>query len=370
MTEKPRGLAKLADAMAHPRVYAERATWKYKRFTHAFRKVFLQAPRWMRACNRRLEVLDYGPISIFLETASGCNLHCPMCPTGVGTVQRKHGFMSTDLARKLVAEIEHQPLQVGTWLGGEPLLHPDIVEIVRILADAGLLVSMHTNATLLNEEMSEALIDAGLGYISFSFDGADAAQYEKLRRGADFNKTLKNVRDFLRVKQEKSLERPWVTIQTVQDYLGEEVHPYGVELETPAEIRQLFAGLPVDEFKCIIAFGWPALLDDSPIVAPNHAHEGTRMACWIPYTDMVIAWDGRVVSCCGDLDALGVLGDFNRENLYELWNNENFQAFRRSMHTNEVETHPLCGKCERIWALPHRLDYELRLSLLRYRLKI
>jgi hypothetical protein len=63
------------------------------------------------------------------------------------------------------------------------------------------------------------------------------------------------------------------------------------------------------------------------------------------------------------------LGDFNRENLYELWNNPNFQALRRDMHGPAIERHPLCGRCERIWTKPHPLDYELRLSLLRYRLR-
>ena len=94
------------------------------------------------------------------------------------------------------------------------------------------------------------------------------------------------------------------------------------------------------------------------------------MACGIPYTDLTIAWNGDAVTCCGDLDAHNVLGNFRDEPLYDLWNNERFRAFRRAMHTDEIESWPLCGSCERLWTQPHPLDYDLRLLLLRHRLRI
>jgi MoaA/NifB/PqqE/SkfB family radical SAM enzyme len=369
MSVRSKEIPKALDMLLHPRVYSERGAWKWRRFRAALGKTWGDKTPWIVARNKRLETLDYGPPNIYLETASACNLRCPICLTGAGLVTRKHGFMKPELAEKLAREIQHQPLQVGTWLGGEPLLNPQIAEIVRILSQRGLMVTMHTNATLLSADKAEALIDAGLGQISFSIDGADPEAYERLRAGASFAKTIENVRGFLIARNAKKSSRPRVVIQTVQPWLGEEIHPYGVQLETPPELRALFEGLGVDEFKTIIAHSWSGQMDDNPNVARNHAGIGRRTVCLTPYTDLTIAWDGRAVTCCGDLDAKGVLGDFNRENLYELWNNPNFQALRRDMHGPAIERHPLCGRCERIWTKPHPLDYELRLSLLRYRLR-
>jgi len=94
-----------------------------------------------------------------------------------------------------------------------------------------------------------------------------------------------------------------------------------------------------------------------------------RVACRAPYTDLVIAWNGDALTCCGDLDAQDVLGNLYREELYALWNNPNFRRLRRTMHTPDILRHPLCGTCERLWANAHPLDYQLRLEILRYRLR-
>lgn len=360
-------MARVKDILRHPVTYAGRARWKAGHFWRCFRKVAFHTPEWQRACNQRREVLDYGPLHIFLESASPCNLRCPMCPTGVGAITRKHGYLNLDLAEKLANELKHQPKQVGLWLGGEPLLHKDLAEIIRVLAVKDLPVAMHTNATRLTPERSRELIEAGLKWISFSFDGFSREEYAKLRVGGDYDETLGNIMAFLRLKQDLKSETPHVVIQMVHPP-NDENDGLGPPPATPEEVIKLFEGLPVDEYHSLLAHAWSGQLE-GPQVAPNRYGVGQRMACRLPYTDLTIAWNGDVVSCCGDLDSANILGNFRDENLYDLWNNEHFQKFRRDMHTHEIESRPLCGTCERIWTNPHRNDFELRLSLLRYRLK-
>ncbi|MCX7049042.1 MAG: radical SAM protein [Candidatus Sumerlaeota bacterium] len=363
-------MLKIVDILRRPFFYGERFAWKARRFIAAFKKTWLKAPEWVRARNRRKEVLDYGPLYIFLEAASGCNLKCPMCPTGLGRITRQHGFLKMDLAQKLVAELRRQPLEIGLWLAGEPLLNPALAEIVRMMAGRKLPVAIHTNGTLLTEELSLALIEAGLTRISFSFDGIDTEQYARQRPGADYEKTLANILRFLEIKKEMKRATPCVAIQVITPYAGEETHPYGVQLSLPEEFVRRFDGLPVDSFSNILAHSWSGQLADSPLTAPNHKGEGVRAICEIPYTSLTIAWNGDAVACCGDLNAQVVLGNLYRENLYELWNNEKFRAFRRAMHSDAILQYPLCGECERLWIKPHRLDYEPKLDLLRYRLRL
>src|SRR5690606_21882623 len=209
-----------------------------------------------------------------IEPASACNLRCPFCPTGAGEITRKHGLLKLDMVQKLADEIQHMPEEVGLWLGGEPLLNRNLVEAVRILAAKDLPVKIHTNATLLTREKSRELIEAGLKIISFSFDGLNREMYERQRVGGDYDQTLANIIGFLEVKKELGSSTPHVTIQNLVPYENEEVHPYGVHLETPPEMLEAFKGLPVDYFQTMLLHSWAGAMEPKEGMSPNHAGEG------------------------------------------------------------------------------------------------
>lgn len=57
---------------------------------------------------------------------------------------------------------------------GEPLLAPDLVAMVSSASARGIVVGFNTNATLLTRAKAAQLIDAGLGWLHVSIDGATA----------------------------------------------------------------------------------------------------------------------------------------------------------------------------------------------------
>lgn len=363
-------MASWHDRLLSPVQTANNARWKARMAWQAFSRQFIHAPAWVAARNRRDLVMKLGPDSIFLEPTNACNLRCPMCPTGSGKAQRKRGIMDVALAAKIIGEIRHKPSLFGYWLAGEPLLHPQITELVRLAADAGLGPGIHTNGTQLDEDLSEALIRAGLKWVSFSFDGDNAADYERMRPPARYEDTIERIKTFLRVKQRIGEDAgPHVIIQTLIPFENETVHPYGVLLECSEEFRRRFDGLPVNQFNAILVHGWSGQMEDCLTAAPNRAGLGGRWVCNVPWKDMTIAWNGDVVTCCGDLDAVNVLGNVAQENLYDVWNGKGYQQFRRAMSGGEIEQWKLCGVCERIWAKPSRNDYDLRLEILRHKLR-
>jgi SynChlorMet cassette radical SAM/SPASM protein ScmF len=66
--------------------------------------------------------------------------------------------------------------------GGEPLLHPQFKEIVRMLSDQGLGLNMETNATLITPQIARWLKeDSRVDFISVSLDGPDAASHDSFR---------------------------------------------------------------------------------------------------------------------------------------------------------------------------------------------
>jgi radical SAM protein with 4Fe4S-binding SPASM domain len=68
-----------------------------------------------------------------------------------------------------------------TLTGGEPFVHPEIIEIIRLFRDAGIRVGVCTNATLIKAEHLEALIDIGDVHFNVSLDGFRPESHGRFR---------------------------------------------------------------------------------------------------------------------------------------------------------------------------------------------
>jgi radical SAM protein with 4Fe4S-binding SPASM domain len=90
---------------------------------------------------------------------------------------------SFDLIDQIVAF--GQPIFVLS--GGEPLFRPDIFDIARHAADAGLIVALATNGTLIDAETAGKIKEAGIRRVSISFDGADAETHDIFRGQGAFD---------------------------------------------------------------------------------------------------------------------------------------------------------------------------------------
>jgi len=91
---------------------------------------------------------------------------------------------------------------------GEPLLHPQLFSIIRSAKKRGLTVSLISNFTLIDRDMSIALIDSGLDFLFVSFDSSVKSIFEKIRSGACFEEVTDNVKLFVRTKEEVKAKTP------------------------------------------------------------------------------------------------------------------------------------------------------------------
>ena len=117
-----------------------------------------------------------------------------MCPTGLGMLTRSKGFMDYDLFTQITDEMAPHVQTTTLHIWGEPLLHPQIHDMIAYCGSRGLYSEISTNATVLNEESSRKILDAGLGSIYLCLDGATQETYERVRRRADFEQTRENIR--------------------------------------------------------------------------------------------------------------------------------------------------------------------------------
>ena len=118
---------------------------------------------WAKMLSR---TFDQSPIACHLYVTDQCNLDCHYCTEYDNSVP--HPSLS-DL-KKWIRKIKALGcIRVGLQ-GGEPLLHPDIVEIVRYCKTLGLRTSMSTNGFRLTPELVRGLEDAGLDALQVSVD--------------------------------------------------------------------------------------------------------------------------------------------------------------------------------------------------------
>lgn len=148
--------------------------------------------------------LTHGPFvpdRLYVESTSFCNLHCIMCPTGLGTIKRPKGYMDLGLFQRIVDEVApHAPaIVMHSW--GEPVMHPKLFDMIRYARSRDVWTETSTNITLLTEERARKAIDAGLDQLFLAMDGVTKETYEAVRVGASYDTTVRNIENLLALKQ-------------------------------------------------------------------------------------------------------------------------------------------------------------------------
>ena len=113
------------------------------------------------------------------NTTNACNMYCAHCYRDAGC--KAEDELSTAEAKKMLAEIARAGFKIMIFSGGEPLLRPDILELVRCAAGLGLRPVFGTNGTLITEEKARALKEAGAMGMGISLDSLDAKKHDEFR---------------------------------------------------------------------------------------------------------------------------------------------------------------------------------------------
>jgi MoaA/NifB/PqqE/SkfB family radical SAM enzyme len=147
-----------------------------------------------------------------IEVTSRCPLRCTFCPNKSLGKNWIHGDLPWSIFDECIAP--HLPRFELAYLQGwgEPLLHPQLWEMIRATKDAGCRVGFTTCGNFLDETNGARLLDAGVDILSISFAGATPATHEALRVGSDFRKLAANVERVARLKKERRLAAPTIEL--------------------------------------------------------------------------------------------------------------------------------------------------------------
>jgi len=285
----------------------------------------------------RRTMLSGGPLRLWVEPTNTCNLKCPMCRTPQLAESVPKGLMSISTFTTVIEKAKPYVREVFLFLGGEPLLNKRLPEMIRIASSAGLRTKLHTNATLLDETWARNLLDAGLHFVSFSFDGCDEETYREFRVGGRFAETCANIRRFAEIKRQLGKKHPVTVVQLIE-------RPDWSPAERKRQrdgIRSLFSGVGIDRFKFVRLHNFAGLLQD-----PSFLTSAESSPCSFLWYALNVGFDGTVVPCCMDYDRRVPLGNLLTDDVMEIWNSPGLVALREKMVSRRIDEIDLCRGCD------------------------
>ena len=130
------------------------------------------------------------PLVLMLEPLFRCNLEC----LGCGKIQKPHEILRKNLSPKeCFRAAEDCEAPIVSIAGGEPLMHPDIIEIVQGLVKRGRYVYLCTNALLL-DSFFDQLPKSPLLTLSVHLDGNEAEHDRIVDRPGTYKKVVEAIR--------------------------------------------------------------------------------------------------------------------------------------------------------------------------------
>jgi radical SAM protein with 4Fe4S-binding SPASM domain len=303
------------------------------------------------------------PLCISIEPSNLCNFKCAMCYHGNNEYAEEAKplkNMDMDCFQKCVDDITSWTRDVGERVKliklyslGEPLLHPQLCEMVRIIKQSDICgqIEITTNASLLTREIAEKLVDYGLDILKISVYGArpESCQAvtgrnvhpEEIREKVQY---LKDYRD----AQGKNL--PVIYAKMINTYT-EENELFTEQYKDAADhcvIDDPFH-IPVegtDVYKNLYGAGGEEIFN-SCVKTEEYAH---RRVCRYAFTHLTVRNDGSAVVCCTDWLKELRLGNVMEHTLKEIWESKTLYDIRCGMLTQKGEQYRVCKNCE----LPYR----------------
>lgn len=315
-------------------------------------------------CNKVFQ----GPYQVYVNLTDHCNLNCLMCSVYSPLLEHRvkgdeKGILKKEILGRLSDSIVALKVPLVTITGGgEPFLHPHLMDFVRTLTDRRKDVTVVTNGTVIKESHIPELLERGVN-LRFSLIAASPETYVEVHPNqspAAFEK-LENILALIRDFRSKSRSRSVVSILFVIFRNNFEEIPKMLDMGSkyqmdfvhfkPAifdheQMKELFLDdAQLGELQNIIgsvksthnisSTDLSTMLGDLEqnqvrIASPSKSHLRRSIPCYKGWTFCWILANGNVVPCC---DCSVSLGNINDRPFEEIWHSEKYCEIRRRMTT-------------------------------------
>lgn len=287
------------------------------------------------------------PDTVFLEVTRACNLHCIHCFNTSG--KRLSKQLSQTQFESVIKDLVSGGVQEIRFTGGEPMVVPGIISLIRRASELGIRTSMGTNAALINGNKADALAKAGLRAGIVSFDGLES-RHDQIRGKGSFKLSMDGLK---RLRQRNISVR--VNIVVMRSNLSDMsklvkfLHEIGVSVFIRRLILSGRASATPNEMLTsteysVLRKSLQTYLDDSKGLVDGHYLKERRVQmriilpfvrkdCSAGHRGLIILPDGRIQTC-GFLGPLGEtsIGRVPEEHMADIW-----QRLNNSSHIEDLE---------------------------------
>lgn len=271
---------------------------------------------------------------IEIETTNMCNLACSICPSRLMT--RERGVMSWNTLQKIMGGLPRDNIRRSSYLHmiGEPLLHPDLINMIDFVSGHNFFTSISTNAMLLNNKMTEKLLKSKINEVTLALDSLNKETYEKIRVNGNFKRVKQNIDNFLSVwyTTDKHIK---VELQVVINKFNK--HEVNTFREVYGWLDNTKNGLlRIKEYSTFAG----ATTDAAPAkIAPR------RFSCGKLNNSVAVLWNGDVTICCRSYDGQCKIGNIHENSLEEIWHGKKLAEYRTALKSENFDKVPLCKDC-------------------------
>lgn len=307
-------------------------------------------------------ILKNKPITAQIEPNSSCNLRCEMC------IRDKIGMPIGDMKFedfKIILEKLDSLFKIHLSGQGEPFLNKDLFKMIDYANKNGILVNTNTNGTLLTEKTIEEICKVEMGEIAVSLESANKKTYEKIRKGANFDKVIENIKNLnekLKQKNKSTIVSFAVTIlkdnvEEIPEFvnLANEVGIKKIIFQTIQSKEDYVSNYSEDAKKQGVINLWEKIkenMEKAKEVAKKNKiklifDEEKSKGCLWPWRGIYVTWDGYVTACCKILNYKNpLMGNLIKEDFWKIWNGKEYQMFRKLLKERKAPVP--CVGCNRV----------------------
>lgn len=285
------------------------------------------------------------PFTLFIFPTTFCNFKCNYCGHALGydEMKKKYDFEPQMMNEETFARILEQTKQfkqkfkvISLTGHGEPMLNPNLPDMVRSVKESNITerIEIISNASLLNNELSDRLIDSGLDVLRISLQGLSNQKYKDVCNvNLNFQNLVNQIEYFYKRKKDCKVH---IKIMDVALNEGEEKYFYDLfenicDRMYIEKCRPVYDGIEYGESAFELADRY------------GRVHE-KREVCPLPFFMLGIFPNGDVEPCDTIYKPI-ILGNVNENTLLEMWTGEKLKEFQRMQLEKKRCSNERCKVC-------------------------
>lgn len=304
-------------------------------------------------------ILKSYPRRLVFELTNTCNLNCVMC--GRNAADFKPTIFDMDVFRSFepIMDVVEEVTLMG-W--GEPTIHPDFIEMLKIIDSHGARKYFCTNGMNL-KKIKDAIFDYNVDVFAVSLDGATDETNGRIRRGSKIKQIEEDLRDIVKIKKERGLKYPWINFVfcAMQSNINE--LPDLVRLAASIgleEVKVVYLTVFEDELLNESLWGHEKLVKDifeqsiqvaeksgialklPHYVGDDEAGDKYHKDCFVSWRDFFLGSDGYVRPCMST--SVQFFRYDKNQDFMSIWNSPQYQNYRKIVN-DQVRMDNPCKRC-------------------------